>query len=88
VNQCVVLNAEDGLNFRIQHLGQCKVFSFGPVPQEAVPGDQLRVEIIAEGFAGLSSGTRSVVLLRSRENKLWLVDKNDFTGYVIKSELP
>ncbi|HOO43156.1 MAG TPA: BACON domain-containing carbohydrate-binding protein [Bacteroidales bacterium] len=88
VNQCVVFNAEDGLYFRIQHLGQCKVFSFGPVPEEAVPGDHLHVEIIAEGFAGLSSGTRSVVLLRSRENKLWLVDTNDFTGYVIQNELP
>jgi hypothetical protein len=29
-----------------------------------------------------------VILLRSRENMLWLVDRDDYTGYVIKNELP
>jgi hypothetical protein len=88
VNQCVVLNSSDGITFRIQHMGQCNVLSFGPVPGDAVPGDRFIVHIFAAGIVGLSTGTHSVILLRSRENMLWLVDRDDYTGYVIKNELP
>ncbi|MFA5751835.1 MAG: BACON domain-containing carbohydrate-binding protein [Bacteroidales bacterium] len=88
VNQCVVLNADDGNYFRLQHMGLCRVFAFGPVPQDAQPGDQFSVQIVSRGFAGLSSGTRSVILLRSRENTIWLADLNDLTGFIIKKELP
>lgn len=88
VNQCVVHYAENGNYFRLQHMGLCRVFAFGPVAQEAVPGDHFSVQIVSQGFAGLSSGTHSVILLRSRENTIWLADLNDLTGFIIKKELP
>ena len=88
VNQCVVLNSSDGIYFRIQHMGQCKVVSIGPVPGDAVPGDLISVTIYTAGIPGLASGTRSVLLIRSRENMQWLIDRDDLTGFVIQNELP
>jgi len=87
-NQCVIYDSADGITFRIQHMGLCQVVSLGPVPESALPGDMFRINIYSEGFPGLDSGTRSVLLLRSRDNMQWLIDRDDLTGFVIQNELP
>ena len=77
-------NSDRSITFRLQSIVYNYLIAF-TFPESV--GSRTKVTINAYGNIGMSSGTVTVNLVKSQDNKLWLKDDTNKRGYIIASDL-
>ncbi len=70
-------------SFRIQNYKAGSLLLLGSIPQDPEQEDEFILSVSARGLSQVTAATPRVTVLRTGEDRIWLIDKLTLTGYII-----